>query len=481
MIRIQNPHPLPFLHQTETFLREGTLCDTILKVEDHIFKVHALVLSWASKSLERQLTNQSSSKSYCCIVDGVPPHTVRQILDYVYSAWVEVPKGDLPDLLRGAQHLEVHSLIEQCLVQLKIQEELKHANKRFSPEIDTGHRDSSKKIPSSDEASLSSSSESPPVTHFVYERLKHVTSQPPSPQKPPLSVAVASPTSSRESVSTTDSCLTPSLPQLSSIRWPPLNPSRRMLLSYSDLIAIQHMMACSYPAPLYPFFQHSVQLHMPSSIVGYSGLLHPHQHPLRPRPLTLDSPLIPDLKDKNDSISDVLPGVVTQDRERKQKVQSERETSCRNCRKPIVDISWRPSVRSGFSGSELMLCKFCQKSSREKRSLRSLQRGLKGEKPYQCKHCNKRFSLKHQLDTHLRVHTGEKPFECRLCGQRSRDYSAMIKHLRTHSGATPYQCTLCLEFCSSLATMQKHLKGHPSQDFPPNWSLSSTYLYTCHT
>lgn len=77
--------------------------------------------------------------------------------------------------------------------------------------------------------------------------------------------------------------------------------------------------------------------------------------------------------------------------------------------------------------------------------------------------------------------TGEKPFECRLCGQRSRDYSAMIKHLRTHGGATPYQCTMCLEFCSSLAAMQKHLKNHPTQDFPPDWNLNSTYLYNCHT
>ncbi|XP_045069251.1 zinc finger and BTB domain-containing protein 16-A-like [Coregonus clupeaformis] len=89
-----------------------------------------------------------------------------------------------------------------------------------------------------------------------------------------------------------------------------------------------------------------------------------------------------------------------------------------------------------------------------------------------------RFSLKHQLDTHHRVHTGEKPFDLRLCGQRSRDYSAMIKHLRTHGGATPYQCTACLELCSSLAAMQKQLKNHTLQDFPPDWTISSTYLYT---
>lgn len=75
---------------------------------------------------------------------------------------------------------------------------------------------------------------------------------------------------------------------------------------------------------------------------------------------------------------------------------------------------------------------------------------------------------------------GEKPFECRLCGQRSRDYSAMIKHLRTHDGAAPYQCTVCLEFCSSLVAMQRHVKSHAMQDFPPDWSINSTYLYTSH-
>uniref|UniRef100_A0A3P8N7G0 Zinc finger and BTB domain containing 32 n=1 Tax=Astatotilapia calliptera TaxID=8154 RepID=A0A3P8N7G0_ASTCA len=104
----------------------------------------------------------------------------------------------------------------------------------------------------------------------------------------------------------------------------------------------------------------------------------------------------------------------------------------------------------------------------------------RGEKPYQCQHCPKKFSLKHQLDTHHRVHTGEKPFECRLCGQRSRDYSAMIKHLRTHGGAAPYQCTVCLEFCSSLVAMQRHIKSHAVQDFPPDWSINSTYLYISH-
>ncbi|KAG8010156.1 Zinc finger and BTB domain-containing protein 16-A [Nibea albiflora] len=125
-------------------------------------------------------------------------------------------------------------------------------------------------------------------------------------------------------------------------------------------------------------------------------------------------------------------------------------------------------------------CRFGGRGDVTQNEPQSHRQEHRGEKPYQCQHCPKKFSLKHQLDTHHRVHTGEKPFECRLCGQRSRDYSAMIKHLRTHGGAAPYQCTVCLEYCSSLVAMQRHVKNHAMQDFPPDWSINSTYLYTSH-
>lgn len=312
MIRIHNPHPLPFLHQTEMFLREGTLCDTVLTVEGYTFKAHALVLSWASKTLERQLINQNPAKGYCCTVDGVSPQTVKQILDYVYSACVEVSIGDLPDLLRGAQHLEMQSLLEQCELQMGIQDRVKSREEESStPKINGGECDSRKKIPSSNEVSLSSSLESPSLTHFDHERSHHVTSLSPPPQKPPLSITVESPTASREPISST-----PSLAQTSSLHWPPVNPSRHMVLTYTDFMAFQHMVACSYPTPMYPFLQHSLQLQMPSSLVGYTGLLHPHQHLLRPRPLALDRPLVPEVKQKTDLISAVLPGAASQERER---------------------------------------------------------------------------------------------------------------------------------------------------------------------
>ncbi|KAK1786446.1 hypothetical protein P4O66_018140 [Electrophorus voltai] len=494
MIRIHNPNHMPFLRHTEAFLRTGTLCDTVLIADSHVFKAHALVLAWASKSLERQLTRQSPGMGYRCTIDSVPPNTLKQILDYVYSEWVEVPEEDLLELLRGAQHLEVHALVEQCQVQIDSLQRIKDAGRGSTPDVDVGHCDSTscKKIPSSDEASLSSSLDSSPVIHCDHARARCTFTPSPPLQKPRLSMAASSPTTFTYATTSTTARLASSPSTASVLRWPPLNPSHQMVLSYSDLMAMraltasQHMMACSYPTPMYPFFHRPFQPQTSSSLSRYSGLLQPYQHLLGPGPLTLASPLVPGLKGKSDSINAALEGTVSQTRERKPKIQSDREIICRHCSKPAVEISWRQTPRStssGKIGSEEVHagCKFCRKDLRVKQSQRTLRRDLRGEKPYQCKHCSKRFSLKHQLDTHLRVHTGEKPFECRLCGQRSRDYSAMIKHLRTHGGATPYQCTLCLEFCSSLATMQKHLKGHPSQDFPPNWSLSSTYLYTCHT
>lgn len=312
MIRIHNPHPLPFLHQTEMFLRAGTLCDTILNVDGYTFKAHALVLSWASKTLERQLINQNPAKGYSCTVDGVSPQTVKQILDYVYSDCVEVPKRDLPDLLWGAQHLGVQSLMEQCELQIRIQDRVKsREEEQSSPEIDVGERDSSKKIPSSDKLSLSSSLENPSLTHFDHERSQLLAKLSPPPQKTPLSITISSPTTSREPISST-----PSLSQTPSLHWPQVNPSRHMVLTYTDLMAFQQMVACSYSTTMYPFLPHSLHLQMPSSLVGYTGLLPPHQHLLHSRPLAFDSPHFPGAKQKTDHVSAFLPGAASQEKER---------------------------------------------------------------------------------------------------------------------------------------------------------------------
>ncbi|XP_016128346.1 zinc finger and BTB domain-containing protein 16-like [Sinocyclocheilus grahami] len=473
MIRIHNPHHVPFLHQTEQLRQAGTLCDTLLTVEGLSFKAHALILALASKRLKRQLTKQHGP-GYCCVIERVSSHTFKQILDYMYSELLEVPKDDLEELLRGAEYLEVESLVEQCQAQLRDPESPTKTDAKVihSLQDDKAHKDTrlSKTSHNLDEDHLDCSleEERSSTKRSVHDAHKKSCS-PVSPLPPMFS---------------SDTIISSSSPSPSSrFCWPPVSSSRSMVLNCREIMTFHSLRAYPYPTPIYPIVHHSLQPQVSSSLIGYTGLLH-HYHPLiHSPPLTQDSPFIPGLKGKNASISAALTGSMSDDQERKPKVQEEREICCRHCGKPALENPWRPTTGSSTSGSgEMALrCKFCGRGGRDRRSLRSLRRGVGEEKPYQCKQCSKRFSLKHQLDTHHRVHTGEKPFECRLCGQRSRDYSAMIKHLRTHGGATPYQCTLCLEFCSSLAAMQKHLKNHPTQDFPPDWNLSSTYLYNCHT
>ncbi|XP_067222314.1 zinc finger and BTB domain-containing protein 16-A isoform X1 [Chanodichthys erythropterus] len=480
MIRIHNPHHVPFLHQTEQLRQAGTLCDTLLTVEGLSFKAHALILALASKRLKRQLTNQHGpGPGYCCAIESVSPHTLKQILDYVYSESVDVPKDDLEELLRGAEYLEVESLVEQCQAQLSSSDSPTKTDTKVvkSLQDDKTYKHTemlSKRSHPTDKDNLNCSLEEEcSSTDKHHKRSVH------DPNKKSCSpVSPQPPIFSRESI------ISSSTPSPSPrFCWPPVSPSRSMVLNCREIMTIHSLRAYPYPTPIYPILHRSLQPQVSSSLMGYTGLLHPYHPLIHSPPLTQDSPFVSGLKGKNASISTALTESVSESQERKPKVQEDREICCRHCGKPALENPWRPTTGSSTSGSGDMAfrCKFCGRGGRDRRSLRSLRRGVGGEKPYQCKQCSKRFSLKHQLDTHLRVHTGEKPFECRLCGQRSRDYSAMIKHLRTHGGATPYQCTLCLEFCSSLAAMQKHLKNHPTQDFPPEWSLNSTYLYNCHT
>ncbi|XP_067307739.1 zinc finger and BTB domain-containing protein 16-A [Pseudorasbora parva] len=469
MIRIHNPHHVPFLHQTEQLRQAGTLCDTLLTAEGLSFKAHALILALASKRLKRQLTDQHGpGPGYCCDIESISPHTLKQILDYVYSESVEVPKDDLEELLRGAEYLEVESLVVQCQAQLN------------SPDSPT--KTDTKVVKSLQDDKTYKQTELSKRSHLdVFLEEEHSSTDQRSVRDPHNK---SSPVSPKPPMFSREPIISSSSPSPTPrFCWPPVSPSRSMVLNCRDFMTFHSLRAYPYPTPMYPILHRSLQPQVSSSLMGYTGLIHPY-HPLIHSPqLTHGSPFVSGLKGKNTSISTALTESVSEDQERKPKVQEERGICCRHCGKLALENPWRSTTGSSTSGSGEMAfrCKFCGRGGRDRRSLRSLRRGVGGEKPYQCKQCSKRFSLKHQLDTHHRVHTGEKPFECRLCGQRSRDYSAMIKHLRTHGGATPYQCTMCLEFCSSLAAMQKHLKSHPSQDFPPDWNLSSTYLYNCHT
>ncbi|XP_034467897.1 zinc finger and BTB domain-containing protein 16-A isoform X1 [Hippoglossus hippoglossus] len=279
--------------------------------------------------------------------------------------------------------------------------------------------------------------------------------------------------------------------------WNSVSTLRKIAENYSNFFSAQspNQSSVAYPfslsAPhMFPLLSPHFQNRVHHSVMGHSGL-YPHcAQNLYTGSTGMGSIIKQGLLKTKKSSQRAFHGAVQsveQSFPQVPKDRAEKVTDCRECKtRHLGDPAQQESASSATAlctGEACAGCHFCGRGDVVQRvppSNHLERQSTSGDKPYQCKHCPKKFSLKHQLDTHHRVHTGEKPFECRLCGQRSRDYSAMIKHLRTHGGAAPYQCTVCLEFCSSLVAMHRHVKSHAVQDFPPDWNINSTYLYTSH-
>ncbi|KAJ8378929.1 hypothetical protein AAFF_G00232940 [Aldrovandia affinis] len=470
--QLRNPLYSPFLRRAGELRQAGFLCDAVIMVGSQVFRAHSLVLACASRELERQLTAAEDAHRRHCTVDALSARTFQQVMNYVYADTLEVSVEDLRSLLRAARLLEMEELGEQCLVWLRMLDSDRRV--RGSGRRQGRHRIWPSKL---GWGALASRGSVPPDAEFAIRSLHSLQSSQP-------------------------------------------------LLAYS----------IPYSTPIYSLFPPPALPQMHDSLMSYTRLLHPFHHSLLQGPQKMAVSLKHSLLGKKASVdAELIVGNEPEGGVRKFQGSADRLFHCLQCRKEFLDnrklqmhevtssvpleplccpfcgknqVSrsghlpthtrrWShlcPDCGRSFTSNtavrrhrrlhtgELSLgCEYCDRCFRDESSLQSHRRIHSGEKPYQCQRCPKRFSLKHQLNTHYRVHTGEKPFECRLCGQRSRDYSAMIKHLRTHGGAAPYQCTICLEYCNSLAAMQKHLKAHPVQDFPPNWSISSTYLYTSHS
>lgn len=308
MIRIHNPHHVPFLHQTKKLRQAGTLCDTLLTVEGLSFKAHALILVLASKRLKRQLiTQHGPSSGYRCVIDRVSSHTFKQILDYVYSESLEVPRDDLEELLRGAEYLEVESLVEQCQAQLRDPESpIKTDTKVVNfLQDDKAHKDTqlSKTSHNLDEDHLDCSIEDKrsSTKRSVHDARKKSCS-PVSPLPPMFS---------------RDTIISSSSPSPSPrLCWPPVNPSRSMVLNCREIMTFHSLRAYPYPTPMYPILHHSLQPQVSSSLMGYTGLLHPYHPFIHSPPRTQDSLFVPGLKGKNASISAALTGSMSDDQER---------------------------------------------------------------------------------------------------------------------------------------------------------------------
>ncbi|XP_047453638.1 zinc finger and BTB domain-containing protein 16 isoform X2 [Mugil cephalus] len=510
MIRIINTQYFHFLQQADTFRRSGLLCDAIISVKNQTFRAHRLVLACASRTLAQQLAQGDTDSPVHCTLEYFSPHTFQQILDFTYAQALEVSVDDLGLLLRAAQLLEMQPLEDQCRKQLdtlvcEVREEDQSeetldikAEKECAEEKDQKqkrspvHDEKLQKAASPEEKGRVSvaaeilSPSDPPKNH----------NSPPSPRRKPRLSPVSAAFYNRDSVITKPSTSTSSFSSpwtFSTNMWDSVSTLRRIAENYSNLIATHPLQSANQSAVAYPFslstsphmipilgphFQTPVQ----SSVIGCSGFQPRYTQNIYSGSTRMGSIIKQGLLKRKKPSQRAFAGTVQAGETsypEVPKASTTRAKDCQHCSGSLLDDPVLRESASTQIGKTCAGCRFCGRGDGAQHEP-DMRGDHRGEKPYQCQHCPKKFSLKHQLDTHHRVHTGEKPFECRLCGQRSRDYSAMIKHLRTHGGAAPYQCTVCLEFCSSLVAMQRHVKTHAVQDFPPDWSISSTYLYISH-
>ncbi|KAG7242170.1 hypothetical protein INR49_024216 [Caranx melampygus] len=442
MIRINNTQYFHFLQQADALRRSGTLCDAIISVKSHTFKAHRLVLACASRRLAQQLAQGDTDCPACCTLEYFSPRTFQQVLDFTYTQALEVSVEDLDLLLKAAQLLEMESLEDQCRKQLdtfdcRVREEGKkekmtdikeekgsaketHQQKKESPVQDKKPQQTSS---TGEEAINSAIMESLSAADSAKN---HISSS--SPRKKPRLSNMPSKPYTRDSViaaPVTSSSSFSSPWTFSANMWNSVTTLRRIAENYSNLIAAHPSQSPNQSPIAYP-----ISLSSP-----------PHMFPL------LGSHF------QNPVHSSVMVTLKTL-----KPTQGKLKTA--NTAKEVSSViqccgSLPPHHQGVSSVEEEMSCST---------NHNPIDRNTEETNPTSASTAPKR----------------EKPFECRLCGQRSRDYSAMIKHLRTHDGAAPYQCTVCLEFCSSLVAMQRHVKSHAMQDFPPDWSINSTYLYTSH-
>nr|XP_057940594.1 zinc finger and BTB domain-containing protein 16-A [Doryrhamphus excisus] len=443
MIRLNNTQYFHFLHRADALRRSGSLCDAVISVNNQTFRAHRLVLACASTKLAQTLDREEADRQVHCTLEDLSPRTFQQVLDFAYMQTLEVSVDDLQRLLKAAQMLEMQALEEECQHHLDIKLLKMNEERQRLGQKTNGHEEVDEKKKRSEEDKLQVSTEDL-KSESTFSRDSVITS----------------------SVSTMMSSSPWTFPRH---MWSSVSTLRCIAENYSNFIAAQptaaHKVTLSSPHVL-----HSQGPRYPKTATAHCSVgtnLHASYARNHYAAFTRTGSSIKQARKKAKRTVDKTTELSCHNVHRADTVPD-----CRHCRDPL-------QPESAFSSPEEACAK--RRHFEKDRHSQSNGQDLRGARPYQCQHCPKKFSLKHQLDTHHRVHTGEKPFECRLCGQRSRDFSAMIKHLRTHGGASPYQCNLCLEFCSSRVAMQTHVKSHPLHDFPSDWSISSTYLYTSHT
>uniref|UniRef100_H2T9S7 Kelch-like family member 18 n=1 Tax=Takifugu rubripes TaxID=31033 RepID=H2T9S7_TAKRU len=99
----------------EEIRRQGKLCDVTLKVGDHKFSAHRIVLAASIPYFHAMFTNDMvECKQDEILMQGMDPSALEALINFAYSGHVAIDQQNVQSLLMGSSFLQLQNVKDAC-------------------------------------------------------------------------------------------------------------------------------------------------------------------------------------------------------------------------------------------------------------------------------------------------------------------------------------------------------------------------------
>ncbi|MGH0129213.1 UNVERIFIED_CONTAM: hypothetical protein FKN15_069719 [Acipenser sinensis] len=104
----------------EEIRRQGKLCDVTLKVGDHKFSAHRIVLAAAIPFFHAMFTNDMMEcKQDEIVMQGMDPSALESLINFAYNGDLTIDQQNVQSLLTGASFLQLQNVKDACCTFLR--------------------------------------------------------------------------------------------------------------------------------------------------------------------------------------------------------------------------------------------------------------------------------------------------------------------------------------------------------------------------
>ncbi|XP_004449785.1 kelch-like protein 18 isoform X1 [Dasypus novemcinctus] len=104
----------------EEIRRQGKLCDVTLKIGDHKFSAHRIVLAASIPYFHAMFTNDMMEcKQDEIVMQGMDPSALEALINFAYNGHLAIDQQNVQSLLMGASFLQLQSIKDACCTFLR--------------------------------------------------------------------------------------------------------------------------------------------------------------------------------------------------------------------------------------------------------------------------------------------------------------------------------------------------------------------------